>query len=172
LQKPLKRVIPQEAMESALESFEAQYWQFYSQRMLHKLGFESLPDPLGTDLVNQTLDLLNSVTVGYHDFFRSLADQFSPDWVNDDVPIFGTTMQASDAGAQVLLEQWRQHYRQALQTQSPEALAAVSTRLQQTNPRTVLLRPAIEAIWEPIVAENDWEPFYALLQRIQHPFDE
>ncbi|NEQ47440.1 MAG: YdiU family protein [Leptolyngbya sp. SIOISBB] len=170
LQKPLKRVIPETEMTSILDQFEDKYWQFYSQRMLHKLGFESLPEPLASDLINQTLDLLNSVMVGYHDFFRSLAGQFSPDWANDDVTIFDTTMQASDAGAQVLLEQWRQHYRQALKTQSADELAQMSQRLRQTNPQTVLLRPEIEAIWEPIVVENDWEPFYALLQRVQHPF--
>ena len=71
----------------------------------------------------------------------------------------------------MLLEQWRQHYQQALQMQSAAALDAMSARLKQTNPRTVLLRPAIEAIWAPIMAENDWEPFYALLQRIRQPFD-
>jgi uncharacterized protein YdiU (UPF0061 family) len=117
------------------------------------------------------LDLLNSVSVGYHDFFRALAEQFSPDWVNADAPIFATTMQASDAGAQALLEQWRQRYQQALQTQSAEALTQISLRLRQTNPQTVLLRPKIEAIWEPIVAENDWEPFYQLLKQLQQPFD-
>ena len=171
LQKPLKRVISETEMTSILDRFEEQYWQFYSQRMLHKLGFESLPEPLASDLINQTLDLLNSVTVGYHDFFRSLATQFSPVWVDEDTTIFDTTMQASDAGAQVLLEQWRQHYQQALKTQSADELAQMSQRLRQTNPQTVLLRPEIEAIWEPIVAENDWAPFYALLQRIQRPFD-
>lgn len=172
LQKPLKRVMPQAVMESACDRFEEHYWQAYAQRMLAKLGFESLPEPLGADLINQTLELLNSVTVGYHDFFRSLAEQFSPDWVNDDAQIFDTTMQASDAGAQTLLERWRQQYRQALNTKSPAALAQMPQRLRQTNPQTVLLRPEIEAIWAPIVAENDWEPFYALLKRIQTPFGE
>ncbi|MEM1280073.1 MAG: YdiU family protein [Cyanobacteria bacterium P01_H01_bin.152] len=171
LQKPLQRLMPQDEMESVLERFEDQYWQFYAQRMLHKLGFDSLPEPLASDLINQTLDLLNSVTVGYHDFFRSLAAQFSPKWVNDDVKIFDTTMQASDAGAQVLLEQWRQHYQQALKTQSADGLEQISQRLRQANPQTVLLRPEIEAIWEPIVVENNWEPFHALLQRIQNPFE-
>ena len=171
LQKPLQRVMPQAEMEAVLDRFEDRYWHYYSQRMLHKLGFESLEEPLATDLINQTLDLLNSVAVGYHDFFRALAEQFSPDWVSDDAPIFATTMQASDAGAQTLLEQWRQHYQQALRTQSAEALAKMPQRLRQTNPQTVLLRPQIEAIWEPIVAENDWEPFYQLLKRIQQPFD-
>jgi uncharacterized protein YdiU (UPF0061 family) len=171
LQKPLQRVMPQADMAAALDRFEAHYEHHYSQRMLHKLGFESLEAPLASDLINQTLDLLNSVSVGYHDFFRALAEQFSPDWVNADAPIFATTMQASDAGAQALLEQWRQRYQQALQTQSAEALTQISSRLRQTNPQTVLLRPKIEAIWEPIVAENDWEPFYQLLKQLQQPFD-
>ncbi|WP_204139908.1 YdiU family protein [Halomicronema sp. CCY15110] len=171
LQKPLQRVMPQAEMEAVIDRFEDRYWHYYSQRMLHKLGFESLEEPLATDLINQTLDLLNSVSVGYHDFFCSLAAQFSPDWVNADAPIFAATMQASDAGAQALLEQWRQRYQQALQTQSAAALTQMSLRLRQTNPQTVLLRPKIEAIWEPIVAENDWEPFYQLLKQIQQPFD-
>ncbi|MEM1311436.1 MAG: YdiU family protein, partial [Cyanobacteria bacterium P01_H01_bin.153] len=159
LQKPLQRVISEETMAAALEQFEAHYEQAYSQLLLKKLGFVTLAEPLGSDLVKRTLELLNAVTVGYHDFFRALAEQFSPSWAEAADEIFGTTMQASDAEAQAALAQWRQHYQQALQTQSPESLAQMSAQLRQTNPRTVLLRPEIEAIWEPIVAENDWQPF-------------
>ena len=43
-------------------------------------------------------------------------------------------------------------------------------RLRRHNPQTVLLRPEIEAIWEPIVAEDNWQPFYQLLAKIQQPF--
>jgi uncharacterized protein YdiU (UPF0061 family) len=42
--------------------------------------------------------------------------------------------------------------------------------LRKTNPETVLLRPEIEAIWEPITLEDDWQPLYQLLQRVQQPF--
>jgi uncharacterized protein YdiU (UPF0061 family) len=170
LQKPLKRVIPQENLDAGLAPYEDLYWQYYNQRMLHKLGFESLPDPQGADLVNQTLDLLNSVTVSYHLFFLELTRQFSPTWVDDASQILSSTMQASDAGAQTVFEQWRQHYQQALKTQTPEALAQMGDRLHRTNPETVLLRPEIEAIWEPIVAENNWEPFHNLVKRVQNPF--
>jgi uncharacterized protein YdiU (UPF0061 family) len=46
----------------------------------------------------------------------------------------------------------------------------VARQLRRTNPKTILLRPAIEAIWEPITLSDDWEPFYQLLQNLQAPF--
>jgi uncharacterized protein YdiU (UPF0061 family) len=170
LQKPLKRVVAPDSLEAGLATFDDRYWHYYTQRMLRKLGFESLPEPLGRDLVHQTLELLNSVTVSYHQFFLELTRQFTPSWALAAEPILNSTMQASDAAARTLLDQWRQQYHQALQQQSPEELEKIGDRLRCTNPATVLLRPEIEAIWEPIVAENDWEPFYALLQRVQQPF--
>jgi uncharacterized protein YdiU (UPF0061 family) len=170
LQKPLKRVIPQERLDTGLADYEDHYWRYYNQRMLRKLGFESLADPLGTDLVNQTLDLLNSVTVSYHLFFLELTKQFSPTWASDASQILSSTMQASDGGAQTVFAQWRQHYHQALQTQSPEALEQMGDHLRRTNPETVLLRPEIEAVWEPIVVEDNWEPFYDLVKRVQNPY--
>jgi uncharacterized protein YdiU (UPF0061 family) len=33
-------------------------------------------------------------------------------------------------------------------------------RLKQHNPTTILLRPEIEAVWERITIEDDWQPFY------------
>ena len=39
--------------------------------------------------------------------------------------------------------------------------------MARSNPQTILLRPQIEAIWEPITQTNDWEPFYALLDKIR-----
>ncbi|MGF1457388.1 MAG: YdiU family protein [Leptolyngbyaceae cyanobacterium] len=170
LQKPLQRLMPQAQLDTALERFDTLYSQHYTQRMLQKLGFADLPEPLGSDLVTQTLDFLHSVRVGYHVFFGELANQFSPKWIHAADQIFGPTMQASDAAAQDLLAQWRSLYHQALTTQTPAMIAAMSARLRQTNPQTVLLRPEIEAIWEPIVAENDWDPFYELLKQVQNPF--
>ena len=170
LQKPLKRIIPQESLDAGLTAYEEHYWRYYTQRMVHKLGFESLPNPLGSDLVNQTLDLLNSVTVSYHLFFLELTRQFAPTWASDARAILQTTMQASDSGAQTVFEQWRQCYQQALQTQTPEALEQMGDRLRRTNPETILLRPEIEAAWEPIVVENNWEPFDDLVKRVQNPF--
>jgi uncharacterized protein YdiU (UPF0061 family) len=50
-------------------------------------------------------------------------------------------------------------------------MATVAGQLGRTNPQTVLLRPEIEAIWEPITLTDNWQPFYQLLERLQHPFD-
>jgi len=170
LQKPLKRVMPQDALDAGLTPYENHYWRHYTQRMLHKLGFDALPEPMGTDLVKQTVELLSHVQVSYPLFFLELTRQFSPAWLNEPSQIFGTTMQASDSGAQVLLDQWRQCYHQALTVQSPEALSQMPERLRLTNPETVLLRPEIEAVWEPITAQDDWAPFYALVERVRNPF--
>lgn len=170
LQKPLQRILPRENLEVGLAQFDAHYDRYYTQRMLNKLGFEALPEPLGSELIKQTITLLSNVEVSYHVFFLELARQFSPQWVESAEQIFGTTMQASDTGAQPLLEQWRQLYQRALRTQAAEALEQISVRLRQTNPETVLLRPEIEAVWEPIVVENDWQPFNELVKRVQNPY--
>ncbi|MEL6384180.1 MAG: YdiU family protein [Cyanobacteria bacterium J06626_18] len=170
LQRPLKRIIPQENLDAALAQYEDHYWRYYHQRMLPKLGFESLPDGMGSELVTQTIELLTNVEVSYHVFFLELTRQFAATWQTDADQIFSTTLQASDPGAQTLLDQWRQRYQQALKTQSLEALEKMRDRLRQTNPETVLLRPEIEAIWENITAENNWEPFYDLVKRVQRPF--
>jgi len=49
-------------------------------------------------------------------------------------------------------------------------MATVADHLGHVNPTIVLLRPNIEAIWEPITLTDDWQPFYQLLQNLQHPF--
>lgn|GEM_PF-1800566 len=65
---------------------------------------------------------------------------------------------------------WRRTYHRSLQSLPPEAMATVADHLGHVNPTIVLLRPNIEAIWEPITLTDDWQPFYQLLQNLQHPF--
>jgi serine/tyrosine/threonine adenylyltransferase len=170
LQKPLALVMPQAEMEAALGEYRDRYASAYQQRMLKKLGFEQLNQALAKTLVSQTLKLFDGVEVGYHDFFLALTQQFAPEWRADENQIFGATLQASDDAAAELLEQWRQIYHRCLNELPAEAMAEVAQCLRQTNPETVLLRPEIEAIWEPITVEDNWQPFYNLLDRIQHPF--
>ncbi|MBE9138581.1 YdiU family protein [Nodosilinea sp. LEGE 07088] len=172
LQKPLKLVMPNADLEAALAPFKDRYETYYQQRLLQKLGFEHLESELAAALVSQTLELLSAVEVGYHDFFLSLTQQFSLDWRGDISQIFSTTLQASDPAAAAQLKAWRQLYHRCLQSLTPEHLAKVTATLQQTNPQTVLLRPAIESIWEPIATDDHWQPFYDLLNKIQQPFEQ
>lgn len=170
LQKPLKLIMPEAALEAALEPFKDRYETYYRERMLRKLGFESLADDLASTLVSQTIELLSAVEVGYHDFFLGLTQQFSAEWRDDASQIFSTTLQASDAAAVAPLEAWRQTYHRCLQSLDGGQMAGVASLLQRTNPTTVLLRPEIEAIWEPITTDDNWQPFYDLLNKIQYPF--
>ncbi|PZV00678.1 MAG: YdiU family protein [Leptolyngbya sp.] len=170
LQKPLKLIMAEAELEAALEPFKDRYEAYYQQGMLRKLGFESLADDLAATLVSQTIELLSAVEVGYHDFFLGLTQQFSAEWHDDASQIFSTTLQASDAAATVPLEAWRQTYHRCLQSLDSGKMAGVASLLQRTNPQTVLLRPEIEAIWEPITTDDNWQPFYDLLNKIQHPF--
>ncbi|MBW4459015.1 MAG: YdiU family protein [Nodosilinea sp. WJT8-NPBG4] len=170
LQKPLKLIMPEADLEAALEPFKDRYEAYYQQRMLHKLGFEALTDDLASTLISQTIELLSAVEVGYHDFFLGLTEQFSTDWRDDVGQIFSTVLQASDSAAAAPLEAWRQTYHRCLQSLEAEKMAGVALLLQRTNPATVLLRPEIEAVWEPITTDDNWQPFYDLLNKIQHPF--
>jgi serine/tyrosine/threonine adenylyltransferase len=43
----------------------------------------------------------------------------------------------------------------------------VGSMLARTNPQTILLRPQIESIWDPIAQENNWQPFNDLLAKIR-----
>lgn len=161
LQSPLKAVIDLAEMEAGLAKFDDYYYQHYRHLMLKKLGFEEIPDDEADELIKQTLAFLQESQIGYHEFFIQLRQQFDLSWRDDVNEIL------KDIESSQLLENWRQIYYHVLQKMSIEDLEKMKGRLIQTNPKTVLLRPQIEAIWEPIVAEDNWQPFNELLTRIR-----
>lgn len=170
LQIPLAAVIPASDMQAALDQFAEHYWAAYRQRMLQKLGFDQLPDAIARELLNLTLDFLKDTQVGYHDFFSELAQTFTPAW-RDRVDRFPSqTTLVTSLEHKNYLEMWHKLYQQILQTLSPERMPEVGQRLRQQNPTIVLLRPRIEAIWEPIVQDDNWEGFYELVEQLRSPF--
>ncbi len=161
-------------MEAGLTQFQPTYAEVYCDRLLKKLGFPStlaakLPQSLPQDLIAKTLTLLEETHVGYHDFFLTLAQQFDPQWQTNLEQILSTTAQNSDPDATHLLEEWRQIYHHALSKLPNDQMATVQNCLQSTNPKTVLLRPVIESVWSPIAEEDNWQPFYNLLEKVQNP---
>jgi uncharacterized protein YdiU (UPF0061 family) len=181
LQAPLKSLIDPFQMEQALTQFDSHYQQVYLERMLRKLGFElsldqdcvlalgeQVPEAVGEELLKRTLQFLWESKVGYHDFFLALRQQFDRDWREDANRIFAATESLaihSDDSLQSL-QNWRQFYHQVLQSLPETELDSVVRRLRQHNPSTVIVRPEIEAIWQPIVEADDWTPFNQLLERI------
>ncbi|EKV01328.1 hypothetical protein Lepto7375DRAFT_3495 [Leptolyngbya sp. PCC 7375] len=172
LQKPLALIMAAEDLETGLARYRDHYYAAYKQRMLTKLGFGELLPELGDELLRLTLELLEKTQVSYHDFFTGLTGQFSPQWCEDPEHILQTTVENSDDEAATLLKAWRLHYHTCLTTLSSEEITQIGQCLRQHNPTTMLLRPEIEAIWEPIVAEDNWQPFYDLVAKLQDPFGE
>lgn len=168
LQRPLVTVIAKADLDAGLAQFKQHYYTAYRQRMLRKLGFEPTDAPEAEDLLVLTLAFLQRSQVGYHDFFAELRRCFDETWRVDPGHIFRESDLLSPPPWQAQLQQWRQLYHRLLQ-QYPEAeMSAIADRLR-CNPFTVITRPQIEAIWEPIVATDDWQPFHQLLRQLQQP---
>jgi len=167
LQLPLAAVIPVTEMEAALAKFDEHYYLTYRQLMLNKLGFEQLPEPEADDLLGVTVQFLNDSQVGYHAFFWELAQHFDPSWRDDASQIFNQASFLQSAEQPLSLGKWRELYHHLLQSVSATQMEDIAKRLQDKNPKTALLRPVIEEVWEAIAQEDNWEPFYELLKRIQ-----
>ncbi|WP_316431634.1 protein adenylyltransferase SelO family protein [Leptolyngbya sp. NK1-12] len=172
LQVPLKTVIDPFAMEQSLTQFDAHYHTIYRQWMLRKLGFElgidQVSEEVGDELLKRTLQLLWQSKIGYHEFFATLRQQFDRSWREDATQILAQadfpTLKADAVMPQ--FESWRQFYYQVLNSLPESELDTIARRLRQHNPLTVIIRPEIEAIWEPIAQDDNWTPFYDLLKRI------
>ncbi len=176
----LADVIDPKNMEAGLAQYQPRYAEVFCDRTLKKLGIPStlsahlstLSPQLSRDLISQTLTLLETTHVSYPDFFLSLTQQFTPQWQTDETLIFSATLESSEPEAVEQLKQWRKLYHHCLSHLSVGQLEPVQQCLRATNPKTVLLRPQIEAVWSHIVEEDNWQPFYTLLEKVQNPTDD
>ncbi|MFZ9738880.1 MAG: protein adenylyltransferase SelO [Prochlorotrichaceae cyanobacterium] len=175
LQVPLSSLVSQGELERSLAAFDDRFRATFMQRMLHRLGFATLEPPLDRELVKLTLELLQQQRSNYHGFFRLLRQTFSPQWVRDPSqipPDLFAPADYSDAPpvSQTLSEAWcawRDSYHLALSRLSSAELAAIPERLAQHNPLTALIRPEIETVWAAIDTEDNWQPFYDLIEKIR-----
>ncbi|HEY9670459.1 MAG TPA: YdiU family protein [Waterburya sp.] len=167
LQLPLAAVIQQTDMDAALAKYDEHYYSHYRQLMINKLGFEQLPESQAEDLLGLTLQFLKDSQMGYHTFFAELAQQFNPSWRDDRNQILSSEPFLPFT-EQPLLVRWREVFHHILQSLSTNELGDVEKRLRDKNPKTALLRPVIEEVWNAIAQEDNWQPFYQLLKRIQN----
>lgn len=167
LQQPLAAVIPQADMEAALAKFEKHYYITYRRLMLSKLGFEQFSESQAEELLRLTIQFLQDTQVGYHAFFAELAQQFDSSWRDDVGRIFTQPSFWQSTEQSSSLESWRVLYHHLLQNLSATEMEDMAVRLKEKNPKTALLRPVIEEVWEAIAQEDNWEPFYTLLKQIQ-----
>lgn len=169
LQQPLAALISPADLEAGLQLFSDHYYASYRQYMLQRLGFQPKNSPEADDLLALTLGLLQSTQVNYHDFFAELRQQVSELWWVDPGHILSESplMVRPDWSSQ--LDFWRQGYHRLLQQYPQAEMAAIAHRLKQHNPLTAMRRPEIEAVWEPIVADDNWDPLYTLVSYLHPP---
>ena len=164
LQVPLAMVVDLLDLEAGLAGFEDYYQSTYRQLMIQKLGLTTqLPVADAEELVNETILLLSKSGIGYHDFFAQLAEQFNYAWFSD-----STTILENTPVPDVTWQKWQNLYHLCLQKLPQQQRETMGDRLKHHNPKTVLLRPVIESVWEPITLEDDWQPFYQLVTKLQN----
>jgi uncharacterized protein YdiU (UPF0061 family) len=167
LQIPLSAVMDLADMEAGLARFDDHYYHAYRQYMLPKLGFATLASEQTEELLKLTLQFLQTSQIGYHDFFYLLRQQFSPTWRESPEQILAEVVAPAADALSSSFKLWRQAYHRALNAVSPGEMEQVAKRMGQNNPDLVIVRPEIEAAWEAIATEDNWQPFYDLLRRIR-----
>ncbi|MDZ4871141.1 MAG: Protein adenylyltransferase SelO [Chroococcidiopsis cubana SAG 39.79] len=163
LQKPLKAVIDANDLEAGLAKFDECYAIAYRSLMLQKLGLVATNSSELDRLLQLTVSLLKETQISYHHFFIQLTESFSPSWRED----VNSILFLVDVLPLDYWDEWRRLYHQVLGQLSREEMDNVSRRLQEVNPNVALLRPVIESVWEAIINEDDWQPFYDLVRQIQ-----
>ncbi|MEE3715774.1 YdiU family protein [Tumidithrix elongata RA019] len=173
LQTPLKLAMSGADLTAGLEQFKEHYRSAYCEIMLHRLGLETLSVPEAEEIITLTLQFLAETQMGYNDFFIKLRQEFHANWREDVKNIWSQdSLKPKDgntlAEPQIkILDNWRSLYHQFLIRLPIEEMEAIAQRLIQSNPLKILLRPEIQAIWEPITLEDNWQPFYDLIEQIQ-----
>jgi uncharacterized protein YdiU (UPF0061 family) len=168
LQEPLKAVIDKSVMETTLASFSEHYHTQYCNLMLKKLGFEQLEHSEAIELIKLTVQFLHDSQVGYHQFFYEMARTFSSQWRDDPAFILHNSQLAPSSGALPTFDNWCILYHKILNDFPLEQMDHIGQTLTFQNPKTALLRPVIESIWEPIAQDDNWQPFYDLVQKLQN----
>ncbi len=163
LQVPLSMVINKQDMETELNKFEGYYWDSYKVLMGRKLGINYENTPEHKELLKLTLMMLEETQVSYHGFFAELTNLYGNFWCKDVNSILNNEYFLQSLTESDLVNNWRGLYHGILSNIGSENMDLMSKKMKRMNPQTPLLRPKIEGIWQPIVEEDNWQPFYDLL---------
>ncbi|MGM3307676.1 protein adenylyltransferase SelO [Anabaena sp. WFMT] len=167
LQEPLKAVIDIGDLQSSLAKFAEYYQAEYRTLMLKKLGFENCKFTQADELLALTITFLQESQISYHQFFSDMAFTFSSKWRDEPAFVMNTSEIVPALGASPIFDNWCVLYHQILNHFDPNKMENIAKTLAKYNPPSTLLRPVIESIWEPIMQEDNWQPFYDLVEQFQ-----
>ena len=168
LQDPLGLVMDKDDMQSSLQKFQDFYRSAYCEIMLKRLGFATLSEPETEDLIGATLKLLSvAQAIGYNQFFVKLRQSFQTNWRENVSKIFEDHDWELTDEQVALLDKWRVVYHQLLIRLPIAEMENIAQQLNQANPTMIFFRPEIEAIWESITNNDDWQPLYQAIAQLK-----
>ncbi|MBE5230903.1 MAG: YdiU family protein [Microcystis aeruginosa PMC 728.11] len=163
LQSPLAMVVSLLELDMALANYDQHYNFYYQKMMLKKLGFEDIFTPESALLVSKTVEVLQETSLGYHEFFYQLSEQFNYGWrENSSLILENMDLPKAD------WQRWQELYSLVLNQLPLDSLTQIGDTLKHYNPKTALLRPLIESVWEAITYKDDWQPFQELVIKLQN----
>jgi serine/tyrosine/threonine adenylyltransferase len=168
LQVPLKMVTSARELDSILTQFDQVYQKNYKELMLGRLGFKELSFFESEELLKLTIQILRESMIIYHHFFAELAQGFNLAWRKDESTILENAyfIQELKKLGEIWI-QWQKLYCKILNNYPESELAIIQERLNYFNPKTALIRPLIEDVWEAISTDNNWQPFDDLVKTLQ-----
>lgn len=161
LQLPLAMVTEQSNLEVGLAQFDDCYQKCYQKLMLQKLGFEEY-SALNSQLLLTTIELLNDTDISYHGFFAELAQGFNYGWREDSNLILENATFSHQ-----ISDRWRILYHKCLNNLPIKEMEKTEDCLSFHNPKISLQPPVIESVWQGIYEDNNWQPFYDLITKLQ-----
>jgi uncharacterized protein YdiU (UPF0061 family) len=168
LQLPLALVISSSDLGNALVNFDDCYFYNYQKLMLKRLGFEDVQMLESQELLSLTIELLKQSQVGYHQFFAELAKGFNHGWRENPTIILENADLPELKKVPELFNKWCNLYQQILEKLPINIIESIGNCLLESNPKTALLKPIIEEVWEAIAQVDNWQPFNELVIRIQN----
>lgn len=170
LQETLKGIIHENDLDVSLSKFGEHYQAEYRRLMLQKLGFANLGNLQINEidhLLSLTLTYLHETQVGYHQFFYEVANSFDRNWRDDQALVISKSEIFPGIGKSEIFDNWCFLYHQILNNLPTDKMDQVGENLRYYNPKTALLRPVIESVWEQITEVDNWQPFYDLVKTLQ-----
>lgn len=142
-------------LRAALQQYEPQFIEYYSQNMQAKLGLTQF-EPSDKTLLGQLLDLMQAEQLDFTNTFRLLSE--SPEQDNL-LAWFGASAQSTE---------WVNAYlRRVKQQDLPQAERL--TQMQQINPKYILRNYLAQNVIEA-AEKGDFAPVNELYQVLQQPF--
>jgi uncharacterized protein YdiU (UPF0061 family) len=141
-----------ESVHPILDRFASEFSDHWRKGMRSKLGlFESKPED--ESLIDDLLQWMQKNKIDFTNAFRSLT--------------LGHEILSSDPAA---WKDWRTRWenRQSLEGRPSHE---VRTLMQQSNPQLIPRNHHVEHALQAAVKQNDLKPFEALLEALQHPFE-